>query len=161
MPDLVTHTAVAHLLRRSIDLKKYSRADSRLRVLFYLGTILPDILTRPWYILFPSTHDWTLPFHTPIGALLICALLALFFESRLQKRAFAWLASGTVLHFLLDGLQRQVVDNNLWLYPFSWKDFGYGFLWAGEIMRFIPVTLGLVVLLEIGMAFRRKADRAR
>jgi len=127
-----------------------------LRLLFYLGTILPDILTRPWYILIPATHDWSFPFHTPAGALLACGILALLFEPGLQKAAFTRLSLGMVLHFILDGFQKQIIGNNFWLYPFSWKDFGYGVLWAGELMRYIPMWIALVVLMELIIAFCRR-----
>jgi hypothetical protein len=159
MPDLVTHAAIAHLIRRPFDFVESAGAVPSLRILFYLGTILPDILTRPWYILFPVTHDWTLPFHTPAGALAACGLLALLFEPGLQKKAFWLLAAGSILHFILDGFQKQIIGNNFWLYPFTWKDFGYGVIWAGEIMRYIPYWLGLVVILEIGMAVYHRARK--
>ncbi len=160
MPDLVTHTAIAHLIQRPAGMLRRDRPVHDMRVLFYLGTILPDILTRPWYILFPATHDWTLPFHTLLGALLACGILALFFEPNLQKKAFTFLAPGSVLHFILDSFQKQIIGNNFWFYPFSWKDFGYGVLWAGEIMRYIPLWIALVVLMELIIAFCRRKKKS-
>jgi hypothetical protein len=159
MPDLVTHTAVAHLIRRPFDLKKAPAKAPSLLILFYLGTILPDILTRPWYILFPATHDWTLPFHTPAGALVACGLLALLFKPGYQKKAFSLLGAGSILHLVLDGFQKQIIGNNFWLYPFTWKDFGYGVIWPGEIMKYIPCWIVAVILLEIGIAFYRRARK--
>ena len=159
MPDLVTHTAIAHLIRRLFDLRKSTGAVSSLRILFYLGTILPDILTRPWYILFPATYNWSLPFHTPAGVLSACGLIALLFEPGLQKKVFWLLAAGSILHLILDGFQKQIIGNNFWLYPFTWKDFGYGVLWAGEIMRYIPYWLGLVVTMEIGVVVYKSARK--
>jgi hypothetical protein len=159
VPDLVTHTVIAHLVRRPFDFVEPARTVPSLRVLFYLGTVLPDLLTRPWYILYPATHDWTFPFHTPAGALLACGLIALLFEPGLQKKAFSLLAMGSVLHFVLDGFQKQIIGNNFWLYPFSWKDFGYGVIWAGEIIRYIPYWLGLVALLEIGMTIYHQVQK--
>ncbi len=159
MPDLVTHAAIAHLIRRPFDLKKKTGTGPSLRVLFYLGTLLPDLLTRPWYILFPATHDFTLPFHTPAGALIACGMIAVLFETTLQKKAFGLLAAGSVLHFVLDGFQKQIIGNNFWLYPFSWKDYGYGIIWAGEIMRYIPCWLALAALMEIGIAVYYRARK--
>jgi hypothetical protein len=156
MPDMITHMAIAHLIIRPLVLTKTNRSPGAMRWLFYLGTSLPDILTRPWYILIPATHDWMFPFHTPIGAFLACGIFALLFKPALQKKAFMFLGLGSVLHFLLDGFQKQIVGNNYWLYPFTWKDFGYGILWAGDIMTFIPVWLVLIALLEIGIAIRKK-----
>ena len=158
MPDLITHTAVAHLLRRPFERPSDPDAGAT-RTLFYLGTILPDILTRPWYILIPATHDWTMAFHTPVGALLACGLLALLFEPPLRKKAFLWLGGGSLLHFFLDGFQKQVVGNSTWLFPLTWNDYGYGIAWSGEIMRLIPLWLALVVVMEIILFLRRKKVR--
>lgn len=156
MPDLITHVALAHLIRRPFELRRKNPDAFPLRVLFYLGTILPDILTRPWYILFPKTHDWTITFHTSAGAALVCGMLALLFKPGWQKKAFAFLTLGSILHFVLDSFQKQIIGNSVWLYPFSWKSFNYGILWAGEIMTYIPVWLVLVCVLETAIAMHKK-----
>ena len=161
MPDLITHVAIGHLIKRPFELKKSNPAIVPLRTLFYLGTILPDILTRPWYILFPGTLEWTYPFHTPIGMVLTCSLLALLFESSLRKKAFYYLLGGAGLHFLLDGCQKHITYNEFWLYPFSWKGFGFRLFWAGDIIPYIPLFIGMVVVMEVCIYFyqHRKSDK--
>ena len=131
MPDLITHVAFIHLLRRPFDLKKQIW-NPNLRILFYVGTILPDILTRPFYILFPSTFSWTVAIHTFAGMFIICALIAFFFEVKIRRQVFVLLISGAAFHFLLDAFQKQLIGNNYWLFPLSWKNFGLGIFWAGE-----------------------------
>lgn len=159
MPDLVTHVAVAHLLKRPFEIRNPSWNHAPLRTIFYLGAMLPDLLSRPWYILFPPVHDWVLAFHTPSGMLLTCGLLALMFERRLRKKAFLCLMLGAVLHFGMDCLQKQVTGNNFWPFPFSWRDFGYGLFWAGDAVAYFPVWIVLVVLMEGIIRFTKRGSR--
>jgi hypothetical protein len=148
VPDLITHVAAAHLIRRPFEVGGTLRSDVHDRYFFYLGAMLPDLTSRPWYILFPRIHDWVLAFHTPVGALLWCGFLSLLFRRGLRRRMFLWGAGGAALHLGLDCLQKQVVGNNYWLFPFSWNNFGFGLFWAGEAIPFIPVWIGLVILFE-------------
>lgn len=160
MPDLITHVALSHLVRRPFDLTQKADTTAPFRFLFYLGTILPDILTRPWYILFPVSHDWTVFFHTPAGMLVTTGLLALFFESALRKKAFISISAGAGIHFLLDALQKKITGNDFWLFPFSWKSIGWGIAWADEFMDLVPLWIGLAAVLEIFVYFwERKHDR--
>ena len=159
MPDLITHVALSHLVRRPFDRRASQGKILPLRPLFYLGTILPDILTRPWYILFPITHDWTLCLHTPLGMLLFTGILALFFESSLRKRAFINLSTGVGCHFLLDALQKQVTGNNFWLFPFSWKSVEYGIAYAEDYLDLIPLWIGMIGIMEAGIYIWKKKMR--
>ena len=158
MPDLVTHIAISHLIKRPFEFGKTNSTTIPIRVLFYLGTILPDILTRPWYIIYPPTMEWTFPIHTPFGMLLISSLLALFFDCSIRKKAFVFLMAGASLHFLLDGMQRKLVYTEHWLYPFSWKAFGFHVMWAEDILFLIPVWLVMILLLE-GLIWKVKKSR--
>ena len=148
MPDLITHMALSHLIRRPFDVKKADRPAAPFRYMFYFGAILPDILTRPWYIIFPATHDWTVVFHTPFGMILTCALVSLLFESTLRKRIFINLFAGSFGHFLLDALQKKFTGNDYWFFPVSWKSVGYGLAYADQFMDLIPLWIGLVAVLE-------------
>jgi len=156
MPDLITHVAAAHLLRRPFELKSHDSATVPMRVLFYLGTILPDILTRPWYILFPATMEWTYPLHTPAGMILVCSLLALFMAPSIRMKAYLHLLGGGALHFLLDACQKHLSNNEFWFYPFSWRGFGFQLFWSGEVIPFIPYMILAVVLMEVFMAWYKR-----
>ncbi len=156
MPDLVTHITLSHLIRRPFNRQQKSERTVPLWILFYLGVLLPDLLTRPWYILFPVTKDWTAPFHTPVGLLATTALLALFFEPALRKQAFIHLSAGAGIHLVLDGFQKQVNGGNWWLFPFTWKQVRYGIAWPETFLHLIPVWIGAVVAVEIVLAMRRK-----
>ncbi len=160
MPDLITHTAIAHLAGKPFEIRKPSAHAAPLRILLYIGVMLPDLMSRPWYILSPSIHDWVVAFHTPSGMLVTCAFASLLFERTLRKRAFTGLFFGSLLHLAVDCLQKQVTGNNFWLFPFSWKNFGIGLFWAGEAMPFVPAWIALVLLMEV-LLRRRKSNRPR
>jgi hypothetical protein len=160
MPDLITHAAIAHLAGRPFESRNPFADPGPARIFLYLGVMLPDLMSRPWYILSPAVHDWVVAFHTPAGMLAACAFLSLLFERTLRKRAFALLFLGSVMHFAVDCLQRQVTGNNFWLFPFSWKNFGIGLFWAGDAIPFVPVWIALVLLMEVILHYK-KSKRIR
>jgi hypothetical protein len=141
MPDLVTHTAAAYFLVRSPGFQRF-------RVLFYLGTILPDLLARPLHILWPQLLFYTLAIHTPFFMLIFCLMLSEFFAQPLCRTIFTYLYAGVVLHFLLDALQRHLGDGYYWLFPFSWKSFEIGLFWPETLVTFIPLWLLLIITME-------------
>ena len=162
MPDLITHVALSHLVIRPFDLGASNSKPFSIWILFYLGTMLPDLLTRPWYILFPVTKDWTLVFHTPLGMLITSGCIALLFTPHLRKSAFLNLIGGGGLHFLLDSLQKQIYGNNFWLFPLSYKNFEIGIAWAEDFLNLIPLWILLIALLESGhWIMRRKTKRKK
>jgi len=160
MPDLITHVAISHLVRRPYELTRRNRDMMPFRSLFYLGTILPDILTRPFYILFPATYNWTFPFHTFLGIVLTILLISQFFDTSIRKRAFLNLTGGMGLHFLADGLQVQLHGNNFWLFPFSWKNFSYGIATAGQMIEYIPFWIIGIILFEVIIYWIQKSRQA-
>lgn len=149
MPDLCTHLLTAQLVKRTPELFSSKYGGTPQRILFYMGTMLPDLLSRPWYILFPPLKDWVIAMHTPIGALLSFAILSYFFEPHFRKSAFFNLCGGGALHFFLDAFQKQILGNNFWLFPFSWKDFGFDVFWAGDVIPLVPLWIFLFILIEI------------
>jgi len=151
MPDLVTHVAFTHLVKRPFELKGNDKNIFSFRVILYLGAILPDITTRPWYIIFPVTKSWTASLHTPIGALLVCALLSFFFDQAIQKKVFVYLSLGVILHFFLDTFQHHIIGTNYWLFPFSWQHVGYGLFSPGDIIPLIPIWIFIILIMEIAI----------
>jgi hypothetical protein len=160
MPDLITHTAVAHLIRRPFESGNPPDDPAPMRILFLVGVMLPDLMSRPWYILSPAVHDWVVAFHTPAGMLISCMAASLLFERCLRRKAFLWLSIGAGLHFAADGFQKQVTGNNFWLFPFSWKSFGIGLFWAGDAIQFVPAWIVLVLCMEFYLHWR-KSNRIR
>jgi hypothetical protein len=139
----------AHLIKRGPAFFSSKPSPIHGRIVFYIGTLLPDLLSRPWYILFPPLKDWVIAMHTPMGALLTFGILASFFEPHFRRSAFLNLCGGGALHFFLDAFQKQILGNNFWLFPFSWKDFGFDVFWAGDVIPFVPLWIFLFIAIEI------------
>jgi len=117
---------------------------------------LPDVLTRPFYILFPQTFWVVQPLHSPVGLLFLCGLGALAFESSYRKTAFWNLLGGAYLHLFLDFFQKHVTNEYYSLFPFSWRTFEIGLFWPEESLAFIPWVLLAVTLMELSLTRIRR-----
>ncbi|NOY58612.1 MAG: hypothetical protein GXO75_06730 [Calditrichaeota bacterium] len=148
MPDLITHTAAAYFIMRP---GKFAR----FRVAFYVGTILPDILSRPFYILKPELYRYTIAIHTPVFIVLFCFLFAEFFNREIRKDVRNFLLLGAALHFFLDLFQRHLLTGYLWFFPFSYKSFEIGLYWPETPLYFIPLWVGIIFVIE-GMRYFRQ-----
>lgn len=161
MPDLITHVSLAHILIRGFH--AFKRTSLKFHApeiwLFYMGTMLPDLLTRPVYILFPAAKHWTVFLHTPLAMLMVTLILTLCFEERTRARVFSYLASGALIHFLADALQKQVIGNNFWFFPFSWHNFSLNLIWAHEFMVVLPVVLGSIVFMEAMIYLKQRTGK--
>jgi hypothetical protein len=154
MPDLLTHSAVAYVASR----RWFPRPGA---ILFVVGTMLPDVLSRPLYILFPALHWWVMPLHTPVGMAIVCWMLAGFFQAAERRRVFTAFAGGVLLHFLLDAPQKHIAAGYFWLFPFSWTTYEWGLWWSEDSMRIAPWVILLGAAVEIliylrSMKIRRK-----
>ncbi len=149
MPDLVTHCSVAYFV------KEISRKPEK-TVLFYLGTILPDILTRSFYILHPGLYPIIMPFHTPLILTLICLLISYLFEERNRKIVFFALLSGVYLHIFLDILQRHLSHEYFLFFPFTRKTFEFSLLWSETWFYILPFLIAGVMINELRKSFRRR-----
>jgi len=158
MPDLITHVSMAHLILRGIDSlqRRLSFFQSDAIWLYYLGTILQDLLTRPVNILFPSAIHWTIFLHTPLAMTVVHLMLVMLFEGSKRQTAFLYLTSGSAIHFLVDALQKQVIGNNFWLYPLSWHNFSLKLFWAHEFMAVLPYLVSMIIVLETVLLWRPK-----
>ncbi len=149
MPDLLTHYTAAYFLTRS-------SAFSRFRSLFYLGTILPDIISRPIYILVPKLAVYTVAMHTPVFLLFLSLFLTEFFQNDIKKNARNYLFMGILLHLALDLLQKHLVGGYFWFFPFSWKTFEIGLFWPEAPLQFAPVWVLLILLTEAIYYIRKR-----
>lgn len=97
-------------------------------VMIGFGTVLPDLTSRVPGLILDRVGAPDVLFalldvgHMPLGSLLWSGLLAQAFEER--KRAFALLATGSGLHYLLDVMQdHHGVGYRLWfpVSPVRWE----------------------------------------
>jgi len=149
MPDLLTHAAAAHLVAR----RWFPRSAA---ILFTVGTMLPDVLSRPFYIIFPALHWWVMPLHTPVGVALVCWMIAGLFKNEERKIVFVALFAGAVFHFLLDAPQKHVAAGYFWLFPFSWTTYEWGLWWSEDSVRIVPLVVLLVAAVEFFIYLRAR-----
>ncbi len=152
MPDLITHFAAAYFL-------KTPRRFSRFRIPFYLGAILPDLLTRSFVIIYPPSESVVYGFHTPVVSVVVCLLAAQFFEKGIRSGVRTNLLLGITLHFGLDIMQKHLIVPYFWLFPFSWKTFELGLFWPEESLRLMPLWLALVIIIETTIQIKRRVNR--
>jgi hypothetical protein len=148
MPDLVSHYAVAHLAAR--------RWWQPSTVIFLLGTLLPDLLTRPLYILWPETYWLVMPMHTPVGIVIASWMIAALFRLDGRRQIFMALTLGAFLHFALDAMQRHLIAGYFWLWPFSWWTTEWGLFWPEDSLLIAPVLAVTIILLELVLYLKRR-----
>jgi len=113
MPDWLTHSLVGWITGKT------TKQEISLIV---LGSLLPDLdklsLVFNW-ILNTRTEAFFLPLHTPVGAVLVACVAALFFRS--IKQAFLPLVIGIATHFVVDVIFFEVGGGLQVLFPMSWE----------------------------------------
>jgi hypothetical protein len=149
MPDLLTHIVVAEGCRRGTK-------SGSLSAWFVVGTVLPDVLTRPFTILFPGLYWVVMPLHTPIGLFIVCALISKFLPRQRQVEVFYNLIGGAGLHLFLDFFQKHLGSGYHWLFPFSWASYEYGLFWPEESIYLMPLWLVIGGFFVIRCLLRRR-----
>lgn len=148
----MTHTLVAHLAGRPAT-------NRPLAFCFVLGSVVPDVFTRPFYIIWPATYWWTMPLHTPAGIAVLCWTLAQFFAAEVRGKVLAAFIAGAMLHLLLDLFQRHVAGGYYLFFPFSMRATRAGLWWPEDSLDFLPVLIGIVVVFEVARSFWRGSGR--
>jgi len=152
MPDLITHFASAYFVSRSSRFARY-------RISFYLGVLLPDLTTRPLYIIFPPASRVVYSMHTPIFVFLLCLLIAEFFQRNIRAYIRIGLLLGSTLHFGLDILQKHLITSYYWLYPFSWASTDFGFWWPDQFLKIVPLWILLILMCEVSISLIHKKHK--
>jgi len=158
MPDLVTHTTIGYLIRN----RNWTK---HILLLFIIGTIFPDILSRTFMIILPDFKWFFHAFHTPIVIVLFTLLFSLFFAKSLRFMVIKYVLLGAAFHCFLDLFQKGVSDTAyLWLFPFSSTiDFQLGLFWAEDTLILTPL-FSLLFLISFfweektGSYFKKKKD---
>jgi hypothetical protein len=148
MPDLVTHTTIAYLLSNNARFTRY-------RAFFYLGTILPDIITRPIYIIKPELYGYTTGMHTPVYVFVLILLFAELFRKEYSRFVRLYMVSGALLHFFLDALQRHLVGGYYWFFPFSFKTYNWGLFWPDSAVQLFPFWIATIAIVEFIIRTKR------
>jgi len=148
MPDLVTHVIAGYGVQRGLW--------PRLSPWFLVGAVLPDILTRPFTILWPGSFWWTMPLHTPLGLLLVCAAFAFLHRPAARASVFLNLGAGSLVHVALDLFQAHLAGSYFLFFPFSWRSIEVDLIWPETTLYLLPLWIAIGLWLAIRELRKKK-----
>jgi len=155
MADLLVHYAVSRTAAAGAG-RRIVLAECLL-----LGAVLPDILAKPFNVVFQL--GWaTTTTHSPIPWVAVAYVAAHLFRSPHRPAAFLGVLLGGWLHIGVDLLRETMGMGAIsLLFPFSREFYQLGGLYYSEdSLRFAPWMLGLVLLME-GWAWRQRRKEAQ
>jgi hypothetical protein len=151
MPDWLTHTLVGWITGKT------TRQDVALVV---IGSLIPDLVKINLAFTWLGLNDYQFfdPLHTPIGALLIAGIIAVFFPD--IRKAFIPLGIGVSTHFILDFFLVHIHEGMKLLFPFSWSEWQFYLIRSDDYrMTIVAVLLAILIYMIYWIAARRKKQR--
>ena len=143
MPDIISHLASGYIVR-NFRFKWETLQRSFPLVLF--GLVLPDLLSRPYWIIGPGYFFTAHYFHTPFACFLQTLVLSCFFAPGHRNMAFRAITLGWVFHQSFDLFQRSLDPDYYYLFwPLLTRPFRIGLFWAGNW----PYVAGATVLFAV------------
>ena len=141
MPDWLTHALIGWITGKTLQ------RDVSLVV---IGSLIPDLvkiqLAFDWLNI--DHHQFFEPLHTPVGALLVAGVIALFFID--YKKAFFLLIIGLTTHIILDFFLVHVAGGMKLLFPLSWEKWHYSLIRADDYwVTVIAFFIALVVYIAL------------
>lgn len=146
MPNTLAHIGIQALVTRAI----VREADPKW---IYVGCIVPDL---PWILqraareLLPEVSAYDLRLYAIVqSSLFMCLAIsgALSLFSTSPRRVFAILALGSLLHLLLDALQKKWANGVHLFAPFDWELLNFGLFWPEDFPTDVMTGLGLLFFL--------------
>jgi hypothetical protein len=128
MPDWLTHILVVWSLCTILGFR-YKEFTSENTAIAMLGALLPDTVKIAIPLQFLSGYDLSVlvaTLHTPLGSMLLAAMLCLLFKDK--KTIFLFLFLGILTHFALDLLMSYYSGGIYLIYPFSWTQWQIGLI---------------------------------
>jgi hypothetical protein len=143
MADLLVHYALGHTGGTFIS-------DPRVRVLFYAGNLLPDVIFKTFLYLTRSSTWYCEPSHSPLMLVPICLFLSHLFEERIRAPAFWALLVGCYLHVGLDVFKNYMgCGVILWAFPFSMDRVEVGWYYSEQTLYLMGPAVLLILLSEL------------
>jgi hypothetical protein len=138
MPDWFTHSLVGWIIGKT------TKMDVALVV---IGTLIPDLVKINLAFTWLGLNDYQFfdPLHTPIGALLVAGIIAIFFPD--IRKTFLALGIGVSTHFTLDFFLVHVHGGLKLLFPFSWQE------WQVYLIRSDDYQMTIVIILAALLVF--------
>ena len=159
MPDLLTHVVVALILVKLFSIKKKS--------LVLLGAVLPDIMYKlsllGFFFRIPENifQFGLLPFHSPIGLMIVTIFLAFLFKYP-RLKTIALVSLGWVSHLLLDMTNKHYLIKQTYLMlPFSYESIEFGWFWQDEYLLLIVSSIVILAIIYICGNIVRSKERTK
>jgi len=144
MPDLLTHIIIGLIIAKIFNLKKS---------LVLIGAILPDMIYKVnllrYFIHLPENFIQfaLLPFHSPIGLIIITILLSYLFRYP-KKKTITQISIGWLSHLILDLTNKHFLVNQVYPFlPFIYMPLEVGWFWPHQYYYLLAFSIILLVLL--------------
>jgi hypothetical protein len=148
MPDWLTYVLSAWVLCEVAFLLGF-RNSRRYLGAAALGTVLPDIV-KGFFLLKTLTGldliAFSVPFATPVGAILVVGLVSLFFDEGEIRRVVSYMAAGAVVHLVWDLTLHPYGGGTLVYFPLSFQQYALGLIWSDSILPLLLIGLPVVLL---------------
>lgn len=163
MPDLITHITVTHLAVRfpSLFKSRIYNYYSEYRLMIFLGAIFPDLISKPLQYFSSSLYTFTLPLHSPFVVLSATFIFSRFVYINNKQTTFYTLAVFSLLHILLDNLQKGLNPGYQTFFPLSLQRYGLNII-SSEVyiyIMFSAVLLSACVELFIYLRNRKQKNK--
>jgi hypothetical protein len=136
LPDWLTYVISAWVLCELLALAGRSGARRYVGVVA-LGSVLPDIV-KPFFLLKtlsgPDLIAFSIPFATPIGAVLVATLLSRFFQRKKERTVLIFMLAGAGIHLAWDLMLHPYGGGTLLFFPLSFQQYALGLIWPDSIL---------------------------
>ena len=146
MPDLLGHLAFARVAR-AVPVMQRAADTPALAAAYYLGAVWPDLVTRPWHILYPPAHPYVEVLHAPLLQPLWAVVLAALVVPRWRRAAFLAILAGMATHLIIDRVQHHIAGGYLWAFPLTFDRCGAGLVWPEDSLLYVTPPLCLLALM--------------
>jgi len=146
MPNTLAHLGVGGATTRAV----ITKADLKW---VYLACIIPDIpwiLQRTAHIFFPQVSPYDLRLYVIVqSTLLFCCIFSLAIASLSKNflKTFLILVFGSIVHLLLDSLQKKWANGAELLAPFNWSLLNFDLFWPESLPTYLITLFGLFYFL--------------
>ena len=163
MPDWLTYVLSAWIFCEIAYLIGIRNARRYVAVAA-VGAVLPD-LVKPFFLLKTCTGldliAFSVPFATPVGAILVAGLVSQFFKKTEIRRVFVFMLAGVVLHLLWDSTLHPYGGGQLIFFPFNFNQYSLGLIWSDSILPLVIIGIPAAVLYVLRFWYRSQFGTKR
>ena len=155
MPDWITHLLAAWMICTILSFK-YKQINPAYTVICMAGALIPDTykIVIPLGLFGINAQNIIMPFHLPLGSLIIASFFTLFFKDH-KKLVLSLLVLGVATHYALDLLLINLNGGMVLLFPFSWNSWALNII-PDDDYHITILAMGLTVVIYVVTSLVRK-----